>query len=212
MPDKDQAAIATARDLIRQHRAGEALDVLAPVITDFDGQVAAAKAKGMVFCAADFTEALLYSGMSAKKKKAGIVLGREVCEAYFLEAFALTDLDRKDEALAALERLTALSPMHAHYFVELGFAYRASGNPAKAREAYQHAHDVAGLSGDDAQAKLLRAAALRGLGYIAIDQGDLDEAEKLYRKSLEDDPDSAIAKSELEFIASKRAEQRQPAA
>lgn len=49
-----------------------------------------------------------------------------------------------------------------------------------------------------------KAVALRGNGYVFIEEGDLDAAEKTFLESLEFEPDSMLAKNELEFIASQR--------
>lgn len=43
------------------------------------------------------------------------------------------------------------------------------------------------------------------MGYNKIEMGQLDEAQKLFRQSLEYDPANAGAKSELDFIAQKKA-------
>jgi len=102
----------------------------------------------------------------------------------------------------ALEQLTALSPDYPRYFVELAYAYRAGGDKAKALATYTRAAAIASKP-DMAR---YRAAALRGIGYLLVDKGDLAGAEKAYRASLSDDPASQIAANELKFIARKRAD------
>jgi tetratricopeptide (TPR) repeat protein len=49
-----------------------------------------------------------------------------------------------------------------------------------------------------------KAVALRGKGYVFIEENDLDAAERAFLESLELEPDSMLAKNELEFIASQR--------
>ena len=49
-----------------------------------------------------------------------------------------------------------------------------------------------------------KAAALRGKGYLLIEEGDLDAAERVFLESLELDPESMLAKNELQFITSQR--------
>ena len=42
------------------------------------------------------------------------------------------------------------------------------------------------------------------MAYVRVEQKDLDGAEKLYKQSLELEPDNAGARSELEYIKSLR--------
>lgn len=203
-PAQSQTEISRAVALIKQHKASEAIDLLELVIGRFDRKVSEAQTQGLAFCASDPAEVVLYAGMAATQKKRGVVFGPDVCDALFYKAYVLTELGRKEEAVSTLERLTSLSPMGAQYLVELGYAYRVNGKPEKAQEAYQQAIGASEASRDNQAAKLFRAAARRGLGYLAIDRGDLEQAEKHYRQSLEDDPGSAIAKSELRFIESEQ--------
>jgi len=48
-------------------------------------------------------------------------------------------------------------------------------------------------------------SAWRRKGYVEIELGRLDDAERSYRKSLEYDPQSKLARSELLIIAKQRA-------
>lgn len=202
--DADHAIVAQAFELIGKKQAAQALETLAPLLARIDTQIAEAEAKGMVFCGPSMMEAIIYATLPATQKKDGIVLDRNVCDGLFARSYALIELDRKADALAALQRLTTLAPMHGHYFVELGFAYRVNGNNDKAEEAYRAAIQNADFAEDDAAKKRVRAMGQRGLGYILIEKGDLDGAEKAYKKSLKDDPTSTGARSELEFIAQQR--------
>lgn len=203
-PANAPQTVAQATALIKEHKSAQALALLEPLIAQFDPQIADAEAKGMVFCAASAMESLLYSSMAAGAKKSGTVFSADLCTTLFLKGFALAELERKTEAVAALERLTQLAPMHAHYFVELGAAYRADGQLDAAHKAYQQAIDNIQWAEDQTSAGFTRAAARRGIGYVLIEKGDLAGAEAAYRESLKDDPDSPVAKSELAYIAAKR--------
>jgi len=50
-----------------------------------------------------------------------------------------------------------------------------------------------------------RGVALRGKGFVLIELGDLDEAERYFRESLKIEPESSVAKNELQYIANLRA-------
>ncbi len=131
--------------------------------------------RARAYCATNAAEALLYGTLAASKKAASVVFPTTLCEALFLKAYALNEMKRETDGVATLEELTALAPLHAHYFVELGYGYRMIGAPDKAMVAYRAALDNSKAPGlDDAKAD--RAAALRGIGYLLIDKNDLDGA------------------------------------
>jgi tetratricopeptide (TPR) repeat protein len=174
-----QTFIATAKDLMRAGRAEDALVVL-------DQATASLAQKG---------------------KRAGRGVNADESEALFMRAFALTELGRRADAVEALEQLVALVPTSPRYMTELAFAYRKAGDKVKALETYRRATAEASQGGEDAQR--YRAAALRGVGYMLVDQGDLSGAEAAYRDSLVLDPQSRVATNELAFIARKRAESEQ---
>lgn len=52
--------------------------------------------------------------------------------------------------------------------------------------------------------------AWRGQAYVFVEQGQLDEAEKLYRKCLDLNAADARALNELRFIQVQRAKQEKP--
>ncbi|MEE4454088.1 tetratricopeptide repeat protein [Novosphingobium resinovorum] len=202
--EADQATITRAFGLIGQKQAAQALDLVAPLLTRFDAQIVQAETQGMVFCGPNMMEAIIYATLPGTQKKNGVVLGPQVCDALYAKSYALIELGRRPEALAALQRLTALAPMHGQYFIELGYAYRINGQNDKAEEAYRSALEHADFAEDDKTKKHTRAAARRGIGYMLIEKGDLNGAEKAYRQSLKDDPDSPVARNELDFIAQQR--------
>ncbi|MFD8328127.1 ATP-binding protein, partial [Streptomyces lydicus] len=89
-------------------------------------------------------------------------------------ALALTD-----EALVLTERLGALEDS-ADLLVNRG-DHLAGDDPAGARDAYANAAALARRAGSSTYL----AAALRGLGDIALEEGDLAAAERLYSEALE---------------------------
>lgn len=202
--EAETATVRQAMQLLHDKQPDRVIEVLAPLLARFDDRIGEAQDKGMAFCSPSMMEAILYSGMSASLKKDSVVFGREVCEAYFINAYALMETGKKAEALAMLQRLTALAPMHGHYFVELGYAYRVNGRNADAKAAYTSALEHADFAEDETSKKFVRASARRGLGYLLVEEGDLAGAEKAYKASLKDEPNSPVAKSELQFIAEQR--------
>jgi tetratricopeptide (TPR) repeat protein len=205
--DETTAIIEQASQLILKKQPAVALALLETALTKMEPSVSAASAKGRVYCATGPAEILLYGALTGTTGQSATVLGPQLCNALFIKAYALNELRRAPDGVATLEQLTALAPLHAHYFVELGYSYRMIGAPDKAMSAYRAALDNAEAPGVE-DAKADRAAALRGIGYLLIDKNDLDGAVDAYRKSLEEDPSSAIAKSELEYIDGLRKKSR----
>ena len=206
-PQEATQNVNKAGELVLNKQPAQALALVERVLTGYEKPIADARAKGQAYCATNSAEALLYSTLAANKKASSTVFPTTLCEALFIKAYALNELKRETDGVATLEKLTALAPLHAHYFVELGYGYRMIGAPDKAMVAYRAAFDNSKAPGlEDAKAD--RAAALRGIGYLLIDKNDLDGAADSYRKSLEEDPGSAIAKSELEYIDGLRKKSR----
>ncbi|WDF71095.1 tetratricopeptide repeat protein [Novosphingobium sp. KACC 22771] len=183
--------VAAAMDLMRSGRSADALALLEPAMGKLRS---AAKSGARPYCQHD--------GSAARGVR---VLDADLCDALYLRAFAFTELGRRADAVEALEQLTQLSPDYPRYFVELAYAYRASGDKAGAMETYRHAAELASAPGQ----QKYRAAALRGIGNLLVDKGDLEGGEKAYRDSLSDDPQNKIALGELQYIARKRAASEQ---
>jgi tetratricopeptide (TPR) repeat protein len=77
-------------------------------------------------------------------------------------------------------------------------------NWPKAKQQFESAEDKANLSPEDAQAIEL-GRARRGIGYVFVELGKFDEAEKKYQQCLEADPNDKKSKQELEYVRGLRA-------
>jgi tetratricopeptide (TPR) repeat protein len=189
-------------DLISGRKPAEAIAVLDRIIADQEkanrGEVR------QVYCARSTTESLLYAGMGAKAGKSVVVLGPDWSMAIFLKGFALIDLNRSDEAKPWFEKAIAMSPMNAQFLGELGEWYKNRRDWAQAYALFERARGAASFSPPDMKDHDERRG-MRGMGFVLIEQGRLDEAEALFRKCLEMDPDDAGAKQELQYIAEQRA-------
>jgi tetratricopeptide (TPR) repeat protein len=92
-----------------------------------------------------------------------------------------------------------LSPHNPHYLCELGEIYQLEKNWPKAIETFKQAEDENPLAPDDTRAVEL-ARARRGIGYVLVELGKLDEAEKKYEQCLKTDPKDTQAARELEYV------------
>lgn len=124
--------------------------------------------------------------------------------AFKLKGYFHAGARQAPEALQWLDRAIELAPYYADAHVERGFVLGQSGQLKEALEAYRHALALAGTYPGAVHSKPL---ALRGQGWVLTEMGDLDGAQRSYEASLEIEPDNALAKNELEYIAKLRGKQ-----
>ena len=99
----------------------------------------------------------------------------------------------------AIRSAVALSPWSTLYLCELGSIYKLEKDWKRAQEAFETAEGEAAIAPDNSKAAEL-AQARRGLGYVLVELGKLDEAEKKYQECLKDDPNDKKAAAELEYV------------
>jgi tetratricopeptide (TPR) repeat protein len=129
-------------------------------------------------------------------------------DAHYLKAYALYELDRLDAAAAELGQALQLTPRNARYLSELGNIHQTRHEWEEARRQYQAAEAAAEFSPAEERIKDLTRAK-RGIGFVLIEQGDLDAAEAQFKACLKLDPDDRGAQNELEYIAQQRAKAKQ---
>jgi tetratricopeptide (TPR) repeat protein len=196
-----KSPVDRAADLIGAGKPAEAVALLDTLIAEQEKQRQGETRQ--VYCARSPAETLVYSGAAAREKKAAVVLGEDACYSIFLKGFALIDLNRSDEARPWLERAVAMAPSNSHFLGELGEWYKIRKDWPKARELFRRAVAASELS-PDSRKVFDKTRGLRGLGYILIEEGKLDEAEALYRQCLQLNPDDDRSKRQLDYIASQR--------
>jgi Flp pilus assembly protein TadD len=190
-----------AWQLIQDKKPAEAIEALDRTIAEQSR--AHAGERRQIYCAHSPAETLMYTGMAAQAKKEAVVLDPTWCMAIFLKGFALIDLDRSDEAGPLLEQALAMAPMNAQFLAELGEWHKVRREWDTAYSLFERAAAGAELS-TDAVKLGHKTRALRGMGFVLIEQGKLDEAERLFRQCLELDPNDDHAKNELEYIRQQR--------
>ena len=120
-------------------------------------------------------------------------------QAHYYKGYALVQLERTREAIGEIQRAIDLNPMHGPFYLELAYIHARQRDFDRALSLYNHA-----LERDYFPQKSATAAAYRGIGYIYIESGMLQEAVKMYEKSLELEPESGIARQELDYINTLR--------
>jgi tetratricopeptide (TPR) repeat protein len=190
-------------DALRAIQAEEpqrALLLVDPLLADYDKLYAGEKRT--MFCDTDQAETAAYSqlpgGASARVVEGGW------CIALWAKGFAMIDLEQLDAAIPYLERAAALSPLHAHYLSELGYAYQSQKKWQLSFDTYARAADLAKREPVDEQKKSLRRAWF-GMAFDLVELGRYDEAEKLFNKCLEVAPGDDKVLNELQYLKEQRA-------
>jgi tetratricopeptide (TPR) repeat protein len=168
-----------------------------------------AKSARQVFCARTLVESLTYVAEAMKRKADALVLDQTWADAYKLKAYALVDLHRDAEARTALDKALALSPENADYLEELGAAYEREKNWPKALATFEHAERAAATFSPPEVKDDETARAWRGLGFVYVELGRLDDAEAVYLKCLALNKSDKRAAAELKYVRDLRAKQAQ---
>jgi tetratricopeptide (TPR) repeat protein len=111
----------------------------------------------------------------------------------FLAGFCSVELERIPDAERWLEQAVAMAPRHATARMELAHVLVM-------RRKFERADAILDDALAHSQDRCELARAWRRRGYIRFEQRRLDEAESAYRRSLEFDPESSIARSELDLL------------
>lgn len=213
-PDNDpkvRQLLQEAQTFVDQKEPKLAIEKCDQVIARFKTYYESRKER--VYCARTSAESLGYLVKAAAEMNKGkfdpgktkaITLSSIWADACFLKAYALVELGRVAEAKSAVMLAVELSPWNCKYLCELGSIYQLEKNWPKAMEVFELAEDQASLGPDNVKAAEL-GLARRGIGYVLVELGRLDEAEKKYRQCLATDPNDAKAARELEYVRGLRA-------
>ena len=207
-PDKDPRLLELlqdARQSIGAKKPDDAIKRCDQVLASFKAYYGGDKQK--TYCARTSTESLKYLLVAAHDQVSAVVLSSVWADAYFVKGYALLELGRIPDAKASLQQAIALSPSNSHYLSELGTIYQMEKNWAKAKQQFEASEENAGLSPESVKADEI-GRARRGLGYVFVELGELDKAEKKYQQCLADNPNDTRAKRELEYVRSLRAKKR----
>lgn len=126
------------------------------------------------------------------------------CEAMLIKGYALNELKRSTEAAAVLEKLVGHDPNNPNYLIEFAYTVRVNGDLQGSLKLYKQAEKLASRLQDPESAAHWRAVALRGQGYAYTDLQRWDDAVKAYKRSLKYEPDSDLAKKELQYLDEHR--------
>lgn len=182
----------------------------AGALRDFDQAIAlnerriAAAAGKKVYAARTQAESLVYLLEASQGKQDAVVYASQMTYAHFMKAYVFVDQHRDDEAKTELDAALSLSPRNAQVLGETGTWYLRHRDWDHALQTYQRAQDAASLS-TPAGEKFERGVALRGIGYVYVEQHKLDDAERIYLQCLEVDAGDKKAANELAYVRAQKA-------
>lgn len=114
---------------------------------------------------------------------------------YFIMGSLLITEKNYNKAISFLDTAVYMYEGFGYAWSEMIFAYMELKNFSKAKEIGKNALNIFEVQLDNEGS----AAIYRKLGYLAIEENDLDLAEEYYKKSLEN-KDTQLARDELKYI------------
>ena len=192
-----------ARLLLQEGEPGEAItNELNPVISYYEGIYSNGSRK--IYCARTPAEKSAYLAESGSEMQEAIVLGPQYSKAHYLKSYALIELGLTSDARTNLASALKLSPFNSDYLNELAFLYQGEKNWAESQKLFMRAEDCARkYSPEDVRGSEL-SRALRGHGFCLVEQGQLDEAEAIYRECLKVNANDKTAANEIEYIQDQK--------
>jgi len=188
-------------------RTREAMPLLDEAIRLFEQRFASEKRQ--LFAAGSQPEALLYLLDAANAQKEAVVVDGRWAELFYLRAYAHNELGELEAGKRDLDALLRLSPANALALNERGFYFNRQKNWQAAAGDFEEAADVCKLNENPADRQLQCAAAQRGLAFTLTERGRWQDAEAIYQRLLQENPQDERAKHELEYIRQQRAKHPQ---
>lgn len=176
---------------------------------EIDRKFSAAYANGpRVFCSRGPQETVLYLSISAAEKTNAVAISPLWCDAIYLKAYSLVELKRPAEAAKELDRVLKLAPNNSQYLNERAELYTRARNFDAALAMFKQAEHDSAFAPNPQAATAFKSRGCRGVGYVLVELGKLDEAEANYRRCLSIDPKDRKSFRELGYIAAKKAERK----
>lgn len=207
-PPESAQALEQATQALQNRDADKALPLLNNAIAHFEKTFADFPAP--YYAAQNRVEALYYLMQAAnnKEKTDVYVIDGGWAHLYYLRAFAHIEKGDLAAAQRDLDTLLKLSPANALAYNERGHLHSLRKDWQAAQADFQAAIDH-NLTDNDHERDAINARARRGLAFVLIEEGKLDDAEAIYRELLQQNPNDSMSQSQLEYIRQQRSPKTQ---
>ncbi len=195
--DAFQERLDRAAAALSAGRVADAVLPLAEIIAHYEDQHVDPGWRN--FCARSQPEVLLYLLMSGSEGQHARVLAPLWSEAFYLRGYIAIEQTDLPAAERWLKRAIDLSPRNSKYLAELGHIEQLRRDWRSAVATFKAAVEAAEHSPPALQIGE-RTRAMRGIGYVLIEIGELAAAKDIYEACLALDPEDASALRELEYI------------
>lgn len=196
-----------AAQLLKDKRAALALPIADAIVAHYEG--AYRSSGGRAYSARTPAERLAYLTQASTAGSPATVYPETWGEAYYLRGYALVELGRLPEAMAALGSAVELAPRNSRYLSERAQVYALQKEWRTSLKEFRTAYEAADVSPEDARERE-QTRALRGMAYAEIELKNLDTAELLHRRVLQIDPTDPVSIRELLYIRLLRQKQNAP--
>jgi len=195
-----EAVIGQAFSALQSGDPARALATVEPVVASFEKEYSGEKRH--IFCSQTAEQDGYYMTTAEGGATNARLVAPAWCQALYVKAFALVDLDRLDDAQSAFERLVTFAPKHARYLNELAYVLLKKKEWQHSIDTYTSAEAAASFTPERRDYE--RCVSFRGIGYDLVELGRLDDAEAAYRKCLAIVPDEPKSLGEIEYIREQR--------
>jgi tetratricopeptide (TPR) repeat protein len=117
-------------------------------------------------------------------------------DAVYNKGYAYIDLKNLKEAKKWIQKSMKLSPEKSLYVSELGYIYQRERDWKNSLKMYTKAEKLAKTYSEIGRA-------LRGKGYVFVEQKEFSKAKKEYKKAIKINSNDKLSVAELKYIASK---------
>lgn len=194
------AVVIKSQELLAQGNAQKALSMLDNATQQFEQRYQLPLgAPPRVYTPNDIGKTNSYSRKVTAMEEDAPGLSTYWDDILYLKAYTLVEAGDLNAAIKVLKTAIAYAPDKADNYSELGHIYQVNKDWERAKTNFSHAFEVSQYS-EPALRITHKTRALRGMGFVAIEQGQLDIAKGYYQQSLKLDPNDKMAKMELGYI------------
>ena len=202
---ESEQLLSKGMDFLSRNNTKKAIKQFDKVIESCEGQYNNKKQK--FYAVRSPIETIYYMIKAASENNSAVAVAPTCAEALYLKGYSLLDLSKVESAEGYLLRAVDMSPVNSMYLSELAHIYQIKKDWNKSLEVYRKSEQNAETySPQEVKLKEL-SRAKRGVGFVLIELGRLDEAEAKFRECLDINKNDIKALKEIRYIEEIRKKQ-----